>query len=253
MQDIGINLDLSHATNGASPDSDDPGLRRSRLAPALVAIYRLLSGHRRWKVARLVCSALMRFEGRAWHSATVRDLLSKHHGVTVGAYSYGDCLVPGLFPPGVVVGRYTSIAAGVRVFNQNHPLGQLSMHPFFYDPQFGVVPKNPLPRKRLAIGHDVWIGQNALITPGCSRVGIGAVIGAGAVVTKDVDDFAIVAGNPAKVIRYRFPEEIRAAILKSRWWELPLERVRERLDLLTRSLTPADVENLIWDKRVSSA
>ena len=59
---------------------------------------------RRWKIARLICSLLLRLEGKGWRSATIRELLRKYHQVDVGAYSYGECLIPGLFPPGVVVG-----------------------------------------------------------------------------------------------------------------------------------------------------
>jgi acetyltransferase-like isoleucine patch superfamily enzyme len=206
--------------------AENPGeLRTSRLAGSLLLAHRVLGGHKRWKISRAICSLLLRLEGRGFRSASVRKILRQHHGVEVGAYSYGDCMIPGLFPPGVSIGRYTSIAPGVRVYNQNHPLDHLSMHPFFYDPRLGLLKENPMPRGRLVIGHDSWIGVNAIITPGCTRIGHGAVVGAGAFVTKDVDDFAIVAGNPAKVIRYRFPEETRRAILASRWWDRPIDQV----------------------------
>lgn len=222
------------------PLRPDDGLRRSRWAPLLVALYRALRGQRRWKVARIICAILMRLEGRGCRSATVRELLRRYHQVEVGAFSYGECMIPGLFPPGVVVGRYTSIAAGVRVFNQNHPIAQLSMHPFFYDPQFGLLDLNALPRRTLVIGSDVWIGQNAIVTPGCSRIGDGAIIGAGAVVTKDVEPFAIVAGNPARLIRHRFSESLRASISQSRWWDLSIEQLSKHINLMTRPLADND-------------
>lgn len=242
MQSLEMNLES--APLATASELRDGELRRSAAAPILVAIYRLLHGERRWTIARRICSILLRLEGKGWRSGTVRDLLRRYHQVDVGAYSYGECLIPGIFPPGVVVGRYTSIAAGVRVFNQNHPLEQLSMHPYFYEPQLGVIETNRLVRRTLTIGHDAWIGQNAIITPGCSRVGIGAVIGAGAVVTKDVDDFAIVAGNPAKLIRYRFAEPMRNAILQSRWWERSIDDLAEHIDLLTKPLTESDMDRL---------
>ncbi|MEM6315025.1 MAG: antibiotic acetyltransferase, partial [Planctomycetota bacterium] len=152
--------------------------------------------------------------------------------------SYGACFEPGAWPPGVVVGRYTSVAQGVRVFNQNHPLGWLSTHPFFYDPRLGVCRDNPLQRHTLHIGHDVWLGQNAIITPGCRRIGNGAVVGAGAVVTKDVEPFAIVAGNPARVLRKRFDDDTCASINAAGWWEKSINDVRPELEAMRAELDP---------------
>jgi acetyltransferase-like isoleucine patch superfamily enzyme len=159
--------------------------------------------------------------------------------VEVGAYSYGDCLIPGAFPPNVVVGRWVSIGPGVRVYNQNHPLDHLSMHPYFYEPGMGVVKENPMPRHALVIGHDAWLGRNAIVTPGCKRIGVGAVIGAGAVVTKDVDDYAIVAGNPAKLIRYRFAEDVRKVLLDSKWWERSIDELRAFADDMVKPVDSA--------------
>jgi acetyltransferase-like isoleucine patch superfamily enzyme len=194
-------------------------LRYSKAAPAIYGLYKLLKGQRRWTVASALFKVLRMLEGGMCHTGTVRQILARHHQVEVGAYSYGDCMIPGVFPPQVVVGRWVSIGPGVRVYNQNHPLDHISLHPYFYEPGMGVVKENPMPRHTLEIGHDSWLGRNATVLPGCKRIGIGAVIGAGAIVTKDVDDYAIVGGNPARLIRYRFPEEKRAALLASRWWE----------------------------------
>lgn len=189
------------------------GLFRSRLAPALVMLYR-------WRPLRRVCLVAARWlEGGDFYSWTLRRILIVFHGIDVGAYSYGECLVPGSWPRGVVVGRYVSIASGVRPLLRNHPLDRLSMHPFFYNSRLGWLPVDTIPTTTLEIGHDAWLGERAIITPRCSRIGIGAVVAAGSVVTKDVPDFAVVAGNPARIIRYRFPEKIRDAIKASRWWE----------------------------------
>jgi acetyltransferase-like isoleucine patch superfamily enzyme len=93
------------------------------------------------------------------------------------------------------------------------------MHPFFFNSKLGYVSSDNIPEGHLSIEHDSWIGERVIITSKCSRIGIGAVVGAGAVVTKDVPDFAIVAGNPAKLVRYRFPSNEIELRLASRWWE----------------------------------
>jgi virginiamycin A acetyltransferase len=165
---------------------------------------------------------MLRLEGGHFWSISARQILAKYGGVRIGAYTYGECFALGAFPTGVSIGRYCSIAPGVRVFIRNHPTERLSMHPFFYNAHLGMVSSDTISNGTLDVGPDTWIGERAIITPGCSRIGIGAVVGAGAVVTKDVPDFAIVAGNPAKVIRMRFEEHTQDVIRSSEWWQQPV-------------------------------
>jgi virginiamycin A acetyltransferase len=89
------------------------------------------------------------------------------------------------------------------------------------------------PARDTVIGHDVWIGREALILPG-RRIGHGAVVAARAVVTQDVPDYAIVAGNPARVVRQRFPEEEVARLLALAWWDWPVARIAGAIPALVK-------------------
>ena len=142
----------------------------------------------------------------------------------IGAYSYvreGARVGPWVSS----IGRYCSIAPGVAIGDGDHPLDWLSTHPFQKGASFwfdGEVPKSfhraPRPsRPRTLIGNDVWIGANAILLPD-RLVGDGAVIAAGAVVTRDVPPYAVVAGVPARIIRYRFPPDIIRQLQELRWW-----------------------------------
>ena len=89
----------------------------------------------------------------------------------------------------------------------------------------------------LTIGHDVWIGARVIILPGCRQIGDGAVVGAGAVVTRDVEPYRIVGGNPARVIQPRFDPKIEALVLASAWWQRSLEELMPHLARFTQPLT----------------
>lgn len=121
----------------------------------------------------------------------------------------------------VAIGSFCSIGPGVIVGMGKHPMNLVSTHPAFYSKNKGYetfADKNYFEEyDSTEIGHDVWIGTRALI-PGGVKIGTGAVIAAGSVVTKDVESYAIMGGVPAKILRYRFPDETRDKLLKSEWW-----------------------------------
>ena len=123
----------------------------------------------------------------------------------------------------VTIGNYCSISAGCNFGAASHPLSWVSTSPVFHKGR-NVLRKNFSLHHyecydATIIGSDVWIGMNVFIKAGV-KIGNGAVIGACSVVTKDVDPYAIVAGNPAVVIRYRFDESIIKALNKIEWWKL---------------------------------
>jgi acetyltransferase-like isoleucine patch superfamily enzyme len=127
------------------------------------------------------------------------------------------------------IGRFTSIANGVVIGGGRHPMEWVGMSPVFYEGRDSVKAKFSTharePVKRVSIGHDVWIGRSAIILPGIS-IGHGAVVGAGAVVTSLVPAYAIVAGNPARLVRYRFAEDLIARLLATSWWDMDDDRLR---------------------------
>ena len=179
------------------------------------------------KLRDIILRVVARIEGGQMLSPTLRHIFSDYHQVEIGLYSYGGCFEPHAIALFTKIGRYCSFAENVCVLGGNHPLEFKSMHPFFYNPAFGYVEKELISRNKLIIGNDVWVGYNAIIVPSVKSIGNGAVIGTGAVVTKDVPDFAIVAGNPAKVIKYRFTEKAIRRIKSSQWWDKDIEELKE--------------------------
>jgi acetyltransferase-like isoleucine patch superfamily enzyme len=146
------------------------------------------------------------------------------------------------------IGKFCSIASEVHVGVGSHPSSVwVSTHPFFYLSRPGMgwdlIESDIRPESaRTMIGSDVWVGTRATIKDGV-RISDGAIIGAGAVVTKDLDSYGIYVGIPAKLIRYRFePDEI--AFLKSlRWWDKDLSWIRQNADAFR------DVDLLMGRKR----
>ncbi len=177
-----------------------------------------------------------RLEGGEMVSLTLRAIMARHHGIEAGLHSYG-CFDPARFNE-IRVGRYVSTGPGVRVFRRNHPTDRISLHPYFYNTRLGLSESETLPPRPLVIGDDAWIGANAIVLPGCGRIGRGAVVGAGSVVTRDVPDFAVVAGNPARLIRERFPAKLRRSIERTAWWEKSREDLSSSLHLLQQPATP---------------
>lgn len=152
----------------------------------------------------------------------------RRNGVDVGLYSYG-CFDFRRIPPGTTLGRYCSVAETAQIFLRNHGIEFLGLTAYLYNAALGTVDRDMVETSRLDIGDDVWLGHNSIILPSTKSIGRGAIVAAGAVVTKPVPAYAIVAGNPARVIRMRFEPHIIEAIEKTRWWEKTPEELKEMI------------------------
>lgn len=165
--------------------------------------------------------------------------------LSLGSHTYGDPSVV-LYPGDtakVQVGRYCAIADGTEfLVGANHRADWVTAYPLrvVLGLPGALEDGHPATKGDITIGNDVWIGTDALILSGVT-VGDGAMIGAAAVVTKDVRPYAIVAGNPAREVRRRFPDDTVEALRRIAWWDWPDELVRERVG----ELNDPDVEAFV--------
>lgn len=147
-----------------------------------------------------------------------------------GPYSYGTVKVHFADPSDPVrCGKFCSIANGCNAFvKANHNYTTFSTYPFRELLGWTECPANAWGKHAPRIGNDVWIGNSVTLYSGVT-IGDGAVVAGNSVVTKDVPPYAIVGGNPAKVIKYRFPPDITSQLLELKWWDFPIEVIREKL------------------------
>lgn len=160
----------------------------------------------------------------------------RNKGYDIGDFTYIGIKARLCGKSKIKIGKYCCIGNYVLINPASHPLNWLSVHPFQYKKAldyklYGNMPDNLNYKifdetpKSVEIGHDVWIGEDACIMGGV-KIHTGAVIGAKAVVTKDIPPYAVAVGVPAKVIKYRFEKDIIERLLKSCWWDLPYEFIK---------------------------
>lgn len=159
----------------------------------------------------------------------------------LGDYSYVERGAEAIYAS---IGKFCAIASNTRINALNHPIERVTQHKISYRPNEYFVGakidkafREARQQRRVNIGHDVWIGHGAVILPGIS-IGHGAVVAAGAVVTKDVEAFAIVAGVPARRIKWRFAKNIRKRMLAIAWWDWDHEKLADAVADM-QGLTPA--------------
>lgn len=144
----------------------------------------------------------------------------------------------------LIVGNYTSLAGGaVIMLGGYHGLDRVTTYPHRLVMGLPGAGEDGIPEIRgdTRIGSDVWIGTESVIMSGVN-IGDGAVVATGAIVMRDVPPFAVVAGNPARPVRWRFSEEQREALLRIRWWDWPRDRVIEAVPLLAGTDVSAFIE-----------
>ena len=184
-----------------------------------------------------------------WHGTAYLKSFVHHPLIEVGDYSYYDDPVgPEKFVgrcvryhfdfvgDKLIIGKFCAIATGVQFMmsGSNHALEGFSTYPFgAFEGWRDTAPVFPWKaRGDMRIGNDVWIGREAMLMPGIT-IGDGAIIGARAVVARDVPPYAVVAGNPAAIKRFRFDEATIAALLALAWWDWPADKIARNLPAIT--------------------
>lgn len=164
--------------------------------------------------------------------------------VSVGNFSYGDIYVLSAKSVNKLkIGHFCSIADNVKfILNSDHPTNYVSTYPF----KKMILNKGPeaISKGDIIIEDDVWIGSSSIIMSGV-KIGQGAIVAAGAVVTKDVPPYAIVGGVPAKIIKYRFDEKLIKKLLKLDYNKLTFDIIKQNQDLFYQEMTEDVADQII--------
>lgn len=166
--------------------------------------------------------------------------MSYLENVEMGAYSYCG---PFCIFQNASIGKFANIAASVRIGPTRHPIERPTLHHFTYrramygfaeldDEDFFAWRAGQIAR----LGHDTWIGHGAVIMPNVT-VGTGSVIGSGAIVTRDVPEYSVAVGVPARVVRRRFDPQVVEAMGRIKWWNWSHEQITERIDAFSGDVT----------------
>jgi|GEM_PF-525178 len=191
-------------------------MRRSPIAARLLAPLFAIP---RNSVRALLQKLILKLEGGSTFSITIRELYRKYYAIEVDDFS-SVTFDPVKLKSSTRIGKYCTIYRTARFQNADHPRNTLSTHGIFYYPGMGFSTGYALDRVAIEVGNDVWIGDGAKILYPTRKIGDGAVIAAGAIVIEDVPPYAVVAGYPARVVRYRFSHDTIAKLEALKWWDM---------------------------------
>jgi acetyltransferase-like isoleucine patch superfamily enzyme len=176
-------------------------------------------------------------EQRLFYTHDVFHKQIEKFGWTIGEFTYGKPNILGAGEAKLHIGKFCSIAGGVKIFlGREHRADWVTTYPFSVLVKEGWtkargIKGHPHTKGDVKIGHDVWLATNSTVLSGVS-IGTGAVVAAHALVTKDVPPYSIVAGVPARVTRYRFEPEIVEKLLATKWWDRSAEDINELMPFL---------------------
>jgi acetyltransferase-like isoleucine patch superfamily enzyme len=168
-----------------------------------------------------------------WHEICWSYSLKIPANVTVGRHSYGfteKTFYQATGKEEIVIGKYCSIAEDVQFISGEHDLKRVSTFPLRHLLLSTPINTDPIYRGPIVVGNDVWIGRRSMILSNV-KIGDGAVIAAGSVVTRDVEPYTVVGGVPAKAIKRRFTNSQIDALLNIRWWDWPDEKIISNIEL----------------------
>jgi virginiamycin A acetyltransferase len=175
------------------------------------------------------------------NTVSIRAKLGRKCSIASGTEIYGETVLgdysyisgPGSYVEDAEIGKFCSIARGVTIGVSDHDYSLVSSHPFLFDKAYRIVKDPPMEtnKARPVIGNDVWIGMGSYVLRGVT-IGDGAVIAANSVVTKDVAPYSIVAGSPARHVKYRFSESVIKGLLEIKWWDWSNEKLKNEAGML---------------------
>ncbi len=197
--------------------------------------FRLLSPSSfTWALVRVFLDLYLKTKGirEGVKDEGIRYCILEDFEINIGKHTYGYLQLCQKYSKLKGIGAFCSIGAEVKIVGVSHPLDNVTTSPILYSSKFGFLNRDidlldfDNPAWDIYIGNDVYIGQYVKILPGVN-IGDGAVVGAGSIVTKNVPPYAIIAGVPAKVIRYRFSPDVIDALKEIKWWEWDDEKIFE--------------------------
>lgn len=203
-----------------------------------MALRRLIAAFRKW-----FCS------NKKKQDFVFSNEMDLNKNISIGDYTYGSPEVYFVEQAKLEIGKFCSIAWDVKIFlGGNHRSDWLTTYPFNSIPRFhncDNIKGHPSTNGNVTIKNDVWIGTGALILSGVT-IGNGAIIGANSVVSRNVGDYEIWAGNPARFIRKRFENEVIDKLQEIAWWEWPIEKIMENVG----KLCSENINDFLMDQKI---